>query len=153
LLCCVQTEDGMSEAVDALATAIVELVEARDWVTFAELARLVPGFQVEDPRGPCWALDKGDLLVWQGMTREGKDALIAVLEGHQVCAAQCSMLSYVVDGLVLNGVPAWVPMALRPKRCANRRPAKGVEGGWLCYVDEKAPRGRTGKMGKRARVH
>lgn len=129
--------------VNDMANAIVAVVEARDWVTFAELDRYVPGFQ-HGP-GDTKTLCLGPKVVWQA-SDAGFTALCKAWDEGRVCAAGASVLAYIADGTVLHGKD-WLPLSLRPGRFTNyHTPAPG---NLAFYVDDKTLKSVTRKLKRR----
>lgn len=99
----------------AMADAIVALVEARDFVTFAELDRLVAGFKGEPDNEMTICL--GPKILWVA-SKAGQAALCRVWDEGRVCASSASTLTYLVDGVMLQEKD-WLPLVLRPGRFTN----------------------------------
>lgn len=124
----------IGDAIGGMADAIVAVVESRDWVTFAELDRLVSGFQATE--GDTKTLCLGPKLIWQA-TDAGFKAFCKAWDDGRICAAAGSILAYVTDGTVIQGKD-WLPLTLRPGRFTNyHTPAPG---NLAFYVDAKTLR-------------
>lgn len=118
-----------------LTNAIEEMVNERDWVTFAEISRL-EGFTAETGKGGMTLTIKGgrkrERILWSNMTQEGSDAILQLLDEHRITLAPAQMLSYLADGSVISHKD-WLPVCFRPKSECNYSGANG----WLCYDPTK----------------
>jgi hypothetical protein len=108
--------------IEAMAKAIADLVEASDYVSFAEVDREVPGFKAEGLS--VFELRMGGAPVWL-MSAAGGDALRLLFDRRRVCVTPSSVLTYAIDGASL-GDPDWQPMTLRPAVFANFVTAAGL---------------------------
>lgn len=110
--------NGLNE----MATRILAVVEERDWVTFAELSELVPGFCGDQymalPEHP-------NTIVWIGISKDATEAIDQLLAKDLIVGISGSPLSYYVDGKVLTlplakstkrdyKKPRWLPITFRP---------------------------------------
>jgi hypothetical protein len=108
--------------VAAIADAIVKLVNgSRSPTTLATLARQIPGFsaQVGEPAYE-WGTDDGNdrLVVWDGMTKEGFQALMDVVLNARVAICPVPQFAYIVQGYIPLG-PNWVSLGLISCAAAN----------------------------------
>lgn len=106
-----------------LKTAILEYVRTNDYVSFAELARVLTeqGFE---PAGNMAAEVAENCLLWAGMSAEFVDAVRDLLASGAVKLAPASLLLYSIDGRFLMLPIAkrprpykrlrWLPVTLRP---------------------------------------
>jgi len=107
-----------------LESAILEAVNDMNYVSFAQLNQ-IDGFQVPDDSESCHGLEIApNTLLWYGMTKEGSDAVIRLLDEHKIAIAPTDTLVYLIDGECLtlpiaNGgrkggyaKPHWLPVTL-----------------------------------------
>ena len=103
---------------------IFALIEARDWVSFAELSKL-PGFN--DPGGNKLGLTHSkhpSLLIWANMSEEAVAAMQELREEGSIIYEHGSVISYMVDGAMMKlpiarrirdyKKPHWLPTFCRP---------------------------------------
>lgn len=83
----------------ALAAAILELVRDRDYVSFLELEREVPGFSGELSIG---VPDCDNLIFWHAASAEAIAGLQHLLSTDQVHLKTCSSFIYAVDGAIVT---------------------------------------------------
>jgi hypothetical protein len=84
-----------------MAEQILALVNDRRTVSFAELDREIPGFT----GGNCGMTlpDPYDnVVLWQGMTQEGAEALNELLETQAIHKVPVQPLTYLIDGAGLG---------------------------------------------------
>jgi hypothetical protein len=101
---------------------ILALVRQRDYVTFAELDQLVPGFTGGDQAMVSPKYE--NVFFWAGLTNEGYEALDALLNERLVRFAPAGLMTYLIDGSVpkhpivkrVRGykTPHWAPVVIRP---------------------------------------
>lgn len=114
---------------DALVDLFVELVTARDWVSFAELRGFAEAHGITT---------KGDLaielcpngVIWAGMSQEFVDLVDAIREDGRLAWDGGSWLAYFADGEALGlptakrrprdlvkgyAKPCWIPTFFRPR--------------------------------------
>lgn len=119
---------------------LVSFVESRDYVTLAELERYMPAMR-EEPRvqwgftpNPGLSKKKFNILLWVG-GESGIELVEQALDERRICLRSAQMLTYVIDGHVLQpqerGVK-WLPICLRPARYGVLWGDKG----WLVDRDE-----------------
>ena len=102
-----------------IADAIVKLVNRNGRpVTLATVAHQIPGFsaQVGDP-AYAWVNDEEN-VVWDGMTKEGFQALTDVVLNGRVAICLVPRLAYIVQSYLPLG-PNWVPLGLISRAAAN----------------------------------
>src|SRR5262245_40941427 len=92
-----------SKAASRIADRITELVDRADGpVTLARIEREVPGFAAKGQRSWTYETegDNGEdgSLIWDGMSKAGRDALRSVRVARRVAIQMGSRLNYVVDG-------------------------------------------------------
>lgn len=102
--------------IEAMAKAIEDLINAEDYVSFAELNREVPGF-APSADAPAVGLRVGKRPIWV-MSAAGSEALWLLFDQLRACATPSSPLTYLIDGASLKSAK-WAPMTLRPGRYAN----------------------------------
>lgn len=104
-----------------IVEAIVELVErAGGPVTLARLEREVPDFAQQDGRRDwSWvAGDDDDHVIWDGMTKQGCEALRRVVLERRVALQSCPSAVYALEKRWPDD-PTWVPIVLVPAGMAN----------------------------------
>jgi hypothetical protein len=107
--------------VRRIADAIADYVERTGGpVTLAEIADGIPGFSVDRGADSAWCWETEDVLIWDGMTKEGCAALRHVVMTRRVTIQQSSRLLYFFHGRYLSA-PNWGPIALAPAAKANFR--------------------------------
>jgi hypothetical protein len=107
-----------------IADAIVDLVERSGGpITLAQIDREVPGFAEMDPTAPSWCWGEEESFFWSGMTRQGCEALRAVLLGRRVALQPASPLVYLLHGRYSDD-QNWVPIALVPAAMAKLRTSR-----------------------------
>lgn len=106
--------DDLLEAKD-FAGAIVELVRARDWVTFIEVNQLLEGHM--EVRGRFCLEPQLNLVVWGGMSEEYCDLISDILRTKRLALAPTSWLCYLIDGGGLK-----YPLAKRPPKNGYKNP-------------------------------
>ncbi|MGH9917493.1 MAG: hypothetical protein ACRD6W_01270 [Nitrososphaerales archaeon] len=126
-----------------IANAIVDLVDRADVpVTLAQIEREVPGFAAENgqERFRCTAGD-GNLedVIWDGMTKQGSDALQQVFKERRVAMQACPASAYTFQGRRVAD-PTWVPIALVPARMANLEAPQFLARGPKQYLDQAMAR-------------
>jgi hypothetical protein len=108
--------------VAAIADAIVELVNACNGpVTLAYLAKNVPGFsaQVGEPSYDWVTFDSNDeSVIWIGMTKNGIEALRAVVLNSKVAICPMTLRANRIQGYVPLA-RNWVPIGLTSRAAAN----------------------------------
>jgi hypothetical protein len=114
------TEERLEKQASRIADAIVDLVEHTDGpVTLAQIERKVSGFA--EKSAPSWEYtmehDDGEMLIWDGMTEAGLEALIQVMSGRRVAVQHVSGLPYVLEPRPRS--ENWLPIVLLPVRAAN----------------------------------
>jgi hypothetical protein len=107
--------------VARMAREIVSLVERIDGpVPLNRIDEHVSGFRA--PSGPSWSYciphNTGEVVIWNGMTKAGGEALRHVLDERKVALQLVSALCYVFEDVRLLD-PAWQPVVLLPVRAAN----------------------------------
>jgi hypothetical protein len=107
--------------VARMAREIVNLVERTDGpVPLNRIDEQVVGFR--EPCGPNWSNsiphNTGEVVIWNGMTKPGAEALRYVLDKRQVALQFVNVLPYVFEDVRLLD-PAWQPVVLLPVRAAN----------------------------------
>jgi hypothetical protein len=107
--------------VGRIAKEIVDLVERTDGpVPLNRIDEQVVGFRA--PCAPNWSYsiphNTGEVVIWNGMTKPGAEALRYVLDKRQVALQLVNVLPYVFEDVRLLD-PAWQPVVLLPKRAAN----------------------------------
>jgi hypothetical protein len=99
----------------------------KDWVSFAELAR-IDGFTGAPDANGCtnWMQWPGyeNLIIWPDVSREGLDAINELIAEKQIFLATGTKLSYFIDGCTLDmplarsireyKKPHWAPTFVRP---------------------------------------
>ena len=108
--------------VAPIANAIVKLVDRNGGpVTLATVARQIPGFsaKVGEPAYE-WVNGSNDdeSVIWDGMTKEGLQALREVVLHERVAICPVRRLTYIVEGHFGLG-PNWVPLGLTSCAAAN----------------------------------
>lgn len=120
-------ENWQAEAKEGnLAGAIEKYVRSFDWVTFAELVRLLEPYA--EVRGDLAIISPQDpnIIIWAGLSETFIDVLATLLRGHRICYAPASVLAYAIDGAI-STLPVvkrppkrgykdlhWLPVCLRP---------------------------------------
>ena len=105
----------------------VVVKKLRGGVSFVEIKREIPEF-----RGDKNFEVEPNLVVWSGVSAEGVDALVRLINSKKVCLVSGSYLSYLADGVILRlpiakrwqpyKEPHWLPMFLwLPKEVAKRK--------------------------------
>jgi|SRR5689334_13217182 hypothetical protein len=107
-----------------IADAIVDLVDrAGGPVNLARIEREVPGFAAENG-SKSWewvAGDGGDEnVIWDGMTKQGLEALRRVLKVGRLAMQSCPRVVYAIEGRWPLD-PTWVPISLAPASTANMK--------------------------------
>jgi len=109
-------------SVEEFKQKVLELVEERDFVTFARLHKALAG----DAREPTEMSLPGNRVIWTGLPKPLIDAVLALLEEGRVAAVPGSKAAYKADGRVLklpvekgpprepHAEPHWFPVFLRP---------------------------------------
>src|SRR5260221_504473 len=79
-----------------MADQILDFITSREGVSFAELEHHIKGFC-----GGAYELSfsKHNIVLWQGVTKEGVDALNLLLERKLIYKVPTSVLVYLIDGL------------------------------------------------------
>jgi hypothetical protein len=99
-----------------------------DYVTFAELAnRFADHFR----NGQYEISKPGNIVLWQGVTREASDALAGLLSDGSIVMRPTQLLTYLIDGCTLKmpmvksvrqyKTPHWLPAVLRPAENVEAR--------------------------------
>ncbi len=134
-----------------IADAIVDLVDrAGEPVTLAQIEREIPGFAAENgqEKFQCTAGD-GNLedVIWDGMTKQGSDALKQVLKERMVAMQASPLSAYASQGRSVAD-PTWVPVALVPACMGNLEAPQMRTRGPKQYLDQvmarAAAKGLTG---------
>jgi hypothetical protein len=95
---------------------ILELIQTRQNVTFAELAQNIQGFTADDPAEACvLGSSKPGVILWCGLSRPAFDALRDLQTAGRIRARSCDPWAYRIDGLTLT-----LPLAKYGRR--YRRP-------------------------------
>jgi hypothetical protein len=107
--------------VARIAREIVDLVEQTNGpVPLNRIDEQVWGFRAHS--GPNWSYsiphNTGEMVIWNGMTKPGAEALRYVLDKRQVALQFVNVLPYVFEDVRLLD-PAWQPVVLLPVRAAN----------------------------------
>ncbi len=124
-----------------MAEKIYELFSTRRHVSFAELSRMIPGFQEEMAQGITKVFclsETPQLIIWINLSDEALEALDELRKSQKVFLNPCSPLVYMADGVILN-----FPVL-------KRMPRKDVKKDyWVPYVLDIEP--LPSKMRKKAR--
>ena len=107
-----------------MAEQIVELVEERRSVSFAELENMIPGFGGGDKQ---WVLEGegfSNIIMWVGLTDAACDALEELRAARRIHPTPASFLVYLIDGRMLQlplakrkrhyKKPHWAPIVFNP---------------------------------------
>jgi hypothetical protein len=82
---------------------ILELIRARQNVSFAELVRDVAGFAAADPAEACdLGTDHPGVLLWAGLSHPAFDALRSLQTAGRIRAKPCGLMVYCIDGITLS---------------------------------------------------
>lgn len=112
---------------DEYQAAILEYVDATDWVSFAELHRRFAG----DANFETQIALPGNRVVWSGLPLPMIEAVLALLEEGALAAVPGSKSAYVRAGRVLklpvekacppegHAEPHWYPVLLRPMKAVR----------------------------------
>lgn len=106
-----------------MAEQIVELVEARRHVSFAELCREIEGFdggELELRVPGCT-----NIVLWSGMTDAACDAIEELQKADRIHQVPASWMTYLIDGAALKlpivktarrhyKKPHWLPVVFNP---------------------------------------
>jgi hypothetical protein len=117
----VKSKTQVEKLANRIADAIVDLVERNNGpVTFARIAREIPGFAKNEP--PAWEYylerDGGETVIWDGMTEAGFTALRKVMSERRVAVQYVNSLLYILEDCVIDN-DRWLPIVLLPARAAN----------------------------------
>jgi hypothetical protein len=116
-----RSHGAKNSRVARIADAIVDLVKRTDGpVPFNRIDEQVPGFRA--PPGPSWSYfirhNTGEVIIWNGMTKAGNEALRHVLRERKVALQFVNVFPYIFENVRLLD-PAWQPIVLLPMRAAN----------------------------------
>jgi hypothetical protein len=114
------TNEQIEKQANRIADAIVDLVERCDGpVTLAQINREIPGFGTDED--PSWAYhinhEGGVGIIWDGMTKAGKEALRKVIRGRRVAVQLVDPRLYILEGYSMSA--GCFPVVLLPARAAN----------------------------------
>jgi len=118
-----RTDKQMEKQASHIADAIVDLVErANGPVTLSEINRKIPGFAAKEP--PAWEYfyehdDGTEVVIWDGMTEAGFEALRKVIRGRRVAIQFVKPVLYFLMENCLFHNDQWWPIVLLPARAAN----------------------------------
>jgi len=132
--CKMKNRTLIEKQAESIADAIVDLVERTDDpVTLARVEREIAGFAQNDP---AWEhvvnSATREMLVWDGMTKEGAAALQKVIHGHRVAIQFVTeMLYLLLQDRMLND-ERWWPIVLLPTKAANWKTPN-----WLILASER----------------
>jgi hypothetical protein len=109
---------------DADVDAVVQLVKARDYVSFTEIERLLAQRGVSTQGDVTLTLpDRPSIVLWAGMSDAFFEIMAAVLRGRRIHLIPASQLVYLVDGGMLRlplakrviqyKKPHWLPVTFR----------------------------------------
>ena len=86
-----------------MKAAILALIQSRQDVSFAELARDVPGFAASDPAESFdLGTDKTGVILWSGLSRQAFNAMRALQADGRIRARASGVLPYLIDGITLS---------------------------------------------------
>jgi hypothetical protein len=127
------TAATISLTLDEAVAKAMSLIEARDYVTFAELGHEIPGFTAE-PNDDGYVIGIGD-AVWWVATRFGWGLYLDL--HNRVSFHPSTLLVYLVDGgfLRVKKPNCFVPMTLRPRRFTDFVSVNGLA--WSIGADKK----------------
>ena len=86
-----------------MKAAILALIQSRQDVSFAELARDVPGFASSDPAESFeLGIDRPGVILWSGLSRHAFNAMRALQTEGKIQARASGVLPYLIDGITLS---------------------------------------------------
>ena len=86
-----------------MKAAILALIQSRQDVSFAELARDVPGFAASDPAESFeLGIDRPGVILWSGMSRPAFNAMRALQTEGRIQARASGVMVYLIDGVTLS---------------------------------------------------
>src|SRR5262245_62762834 len=105
------------------AQAVLDYIRAQDWVTYAEIKKvLAPYIQVAGNGGVAMG-DFANVTLWSGVSRAFVDTVNEVLRTQLVARQPVSVISYLCDGTSLTlplakrlrayAKPHWLPVCFR----------------------------------------
>jgi len=130
-----------------IADEIVELVERTNGpVTLARIHREIEGFAKQEPPARLQVVNTavGEMVIWDGMTEAGNEALRKVMYERMVAIQ--SLLNkqpYRAEGFLLED-KNWLPIVLLPARAANLESPNWLIRASQGYQDFAIVQGRPG---------
>ena len=86
-----------------MKAAILELIQSRQDVSFAELSRDLPGFAASDPAESFdLGTDKPGVILWAGLSRPAFNAMRALQTEGRIRARSSGVMVYLIDGVTLS---------------------------------------------------
>ena len=86
-----------------MKATILALIQSRQDVSFAELARDVPGFTASDPAESFeLGIDRPGVILWSGLSRHAFNAMRALQTEGRIQARASGVMVYLIDGVTLS---------------------------------------------------
>jgi len=133
-----------AEGLPPAAVALLAYIRANDYVTFAEMPKVLAPFMETQGQVAAEAPQVPNLLFWVGMSQAWVDTLQALFTAHLIWQEPCSLASYLIDGAMLP-----FPLAKRPPKGGYATPHWGP----VCFrpIEHIHQTARTASRGRAAR--
>jgi hypothetical protein len=114
------------DTLSPAAQALVAYIRDQDYVTYAEMPRILRPFIPTEGEGAIVLHDDPNIVFWTGITPEWVHTLRELTEADLIWRQPCTVLSYLVDGAMLQmplakrppkqgyATPHWAPACFRP---------------------------------------
>jgi hypothetical protein len=128
-----------AEGLSPAAHALLRYIREQDYVTFAEMPRLLAPFMETKGQMAAEIQHVPNLILWLGMSPAWIETLNELFATGLLWRQPCSVLSYAVDGALLH-----LPVAKRPPKHGYATPHWGP----VCFrpIEHISPKER-GKYG------
>jgi len=134
-----------AEGLPPAAAALLAYIRTHDYVTFAEMPKVLAPFMETQGQVAAEAPQVPNLILWAGMSQAWVETLDALFAAHLIWQEPCSLTSYLIDGAMLT-----FPLAKRPPTGGYATPHWGP----VCVrpIEHLRPTARTAPRGRAAQA-